>query len=358
MINYIRLSLVAATATCRRSRHHRPGPGIRAGAGPHRLGQPGELHAERRGRQGRVDGPDRRPDHRRRQVHQGHSDRRRDRHAQQHLRVQRDHRSPRHHLRAQRRHEGGLRSRRRRRRDGLHRRSLQQRQRCDEDRTRSRGSTPRPARWSRPSSHRAPAGGISDMQLANGKLYIGGAFTAVGGHPRTTARRAQRDHRRRHQHVSRRRSPTPGTAAASASSTSTSATTARTLVAVGNFKTVNGQSRPQIVMARPAPARQRTVSAWATERYTTQLRVASSTPTCATSTSRPSGDYMVVVATGAQSGGVGSGTLCDSASRWELGTAPTPRARTRAGSTTAGATRSPRPRSPAPSSTSADTSAG
>jgi hypothetical protein len=31
----------------------------------------------------------------------------------------------------------------------------------------------------------SPAGGISDMQLSNGRLYIGGAFTAVGGQPRT-----------------------------------------------------------------------------------------------------------------------------------------------------------------------------
>jgi hypothetical protein len=163
----------------------------------------------------------------------------------------------------------------------------------------------------------APAGGISDMQLVNGKLYIGGAFTAVGGHPRTLLAALN---------------PTTGADTNSLAVTFTDtwnggalgikhfdiSDDGSTLVAVGNFKTVDGLSRPQIVrldLTVPTAA----VSPWATTRYTTNCASVFDTYLRDVDIA-PSGDYMVVVATGAQSGGAGSGTLCDSASRWELGT--------------------------------------
>jgi hypothetical protein len=163
-----------------------------------------------------------------------------------------------------------------------------------------------------------PVGGISDMQLANGKLYIGGAFTSVSGHPRTLLAALN---------------------ATTGADTNTLGVTftdtwnggalgikhfdisddGSTLAAVGNFKTVDGQSRPQIVMLDlTGPTAQ--VSDWATQRYTTNCASVFDTYLRDVDIA-PSGDYMVVVATGAQSGGVGSGTLCDSASRWDLGSA-------------------------------------
>jgi hypothetical protein len=89
------------------------------------------------------------------------------------------------------------------------------------------------------------------------------------------------------------------------------------LVAVGNFRTVDGQSRPQIVKLDLTGATA-TVSSWATQRFTTNCASVFDTYLRDVDIA-PSGDFMAVVATGAQAGGVGSGTLCDSASRWELG---------------------------------------
>ena len=244
-------------------------------------------------------------------------DRRRDGHPQQHLRVQRDDGRDRQHVRAQRRHQGGLRHRRRRRRHRLHRRPVQQGQRRRQDRQgrpdqRDDRRGRHDLQGARTSTARSPT-----CSCPNGKLYIGGGFTTVDEPAAYAARRTQPDDRRRHRHgrldVRRHR----GTAAPSASSTSTSATTAATLVAVGNWRTVNGQSRPQIMMADLSgadrhperlgdaalhhPVRERLRHLHARRRH------------------RPDGDYFVVAATGAYAGGVDSGTLCDTVSRWEIG---------------------------------------
>ncbi|MCB0909249.1 MAG: PKD domain containing protein, partial [Nocardioidaceae bacterium] len=161
-------------------------------------------------------------------------------------------------------------------------------------------------------------GQVTDMQLVNGRLYIGGAFTTVGGVPRTLL--AALD---------------PATGADTGTVAFTFAQTwnggklgvkhfdisddGHTLVAVGNWRTVNGQARTQIMRADLTGATA-TLSGWATTRFTsicssrfdTYLRDVDIDPT---------GTYFVVVTTGAYSGGIGSGTLCDAASRWEL--APT-----------------------------------
>jgi hypothetical protein len=94
-----------------------------------------------------------------------------------------------------------------------------------------------------------------------------------------------------------------------------------TLVAVGNFRTVNGQSRPQIVMVNTSGATA-TLSSWATDRYTSQCASVFDTymrDVDIAPAGNGFGNYFVVAATGAYSGGVGSGTLCDTVTRWELG---------------------------------------
>lgn len=161
-----------------------------------------------------------------------------------------------------------------------------------------------------------PNGQITDMQLSGGKLYIGGSFTTVNKQPRTLLAALN-----------------PATGADTGSTALTFADTwnggtigikhfdisddGTTLVAVGNFRNVDGESRPQIMMA-DLSGPSATLSGWATQRYTTQCASVFDTYMRDVDIA-PSGDYFAVVATGAQAGGVYSGTLCDTASRWELG---------------------------------------
>ena len=60
------------------------------------------------------------------------------------------------------------------------------------------------------------------------------------------------------------------------------------------------------------------LSDWSTDRYTTQCAGVFDTYMRDVDID-PTGSYFVVAATGAYSGGVSSGTLCDTISRWELG---------------------------------------
>ena len=159
-------------------------------------------------------------------------------------------------------------------------------------------------------------GGLSDMQLVNSKLYISGGFTTVAKQPHTLLAALN---------------PLTGadTNTLDVSFTDTwnggalgikhfdISDNGSALVAVGNFRTVNGESRPQIVkLDLTGPTA--TLSPWATQRYTTNCASVFDTYLRDVDIA-PSGTYMAVVATGAQAGGVGSGTLCDTASRWELG---------------------------------------
>jgi hypothetical protein len=161
-------------------------------------------------------------------------------------------------------------------------------------------------------------GDVIDVALRAGRLYVSGAFTAIKGQPQTSL--AALD---------------PSTGALLSGVNLTFSGTwngGRTfvraidltpdgsrLVAIGNFTSVNGQSRPQIAMidtnATPAA-----LDSWATTRFTTTCSSRFETYLWEVSVS-PTGDYFTVVATGAFSGGLSTGTLCDSASRWPIGTA-------------------------------------
>jgi hypothetical protein len=167
-------------------------------------------------------------------------------------------------------------------------------------------------------SFKAPAinGEITDMQLSSGKLYIAGGFSTVASQPRTLL--AALD-------------PTTGADTGTIALTFTDpwnggelgvkhfdiSDDGSTLVAVGNWRTVNGQSRPQIMMA-DLTGPTATLSGWATQRFTTNCAGVFDTYLRDIDIA-PSGDYFVAAATGAYSGGVSSGTLCDSVSRWEIG---------------------------------------
>ena len=89
-----------------------------------------------------------------------------------------------------------------------------------------------------------------------------------------------------------------------------------TIVAIGNFATVNGLDFRQIVKlnvgSRPA-----TIADWQTNRYKS---------VCASKFDSymrdvdiaPDGTYFVVATTGAFMGGPGAGVLCDTVTRWEM----------------------------------------
>lgn len=154
------------------------------------------------------------------------------------------------------------------------------------------------------------------LHIANGKLYVAGAFKAVGGQPRTALVALD---------------PLTGADTGSVNfnfagpwnggvvrvENITMTPDGSRLVAIGNFRTVDGQSRPQIVMINTSGATA-VLDSWATSRYST---------TCSRSfetymydvDSSPDGSYFVVVTTGAYSGGPSSGTLCDGSARWEFG---------------------------------------
>jgi hypothetical protein len=163
--------------------------------------------------------------------------------------------------------------------------------------------------------------GVYDLVLANGLLYMGGAFTEVNGQPRSGLAAVD---------------PETGALAAvdvpftglhnggvSRIAKLDVTPNGSTLVATGNFTTVAGQPRHQIALldlqaATPAIDGTASLSSWATTRYDTQ---------CATKFDTyirdididPTGTYFVVATTGAFFGGANAGVLCDTSSRWELG---------------------------------------
>jgi PKD repeat protein len=87
------------------------------------------------------------------------------------------------------------------------------------------------------------------------------------------------------------------------------------MVVIGNFTKIDGLRRYQIGVIDLGQTA--TLANWATERFTTACSSSFQTYMRDVDTS-PDGKYFAVVTTGAYSGGVGSGTLCDSASRWEF----------------------------------------
>ncbi len=93
------------------------------------------------------------------------------------------------------------------------------------------------------------------------------------------------------------------------------------LAAVGNFTTVAGQPREQLAVVDLPATGQASVSSWTTDRFS-QARNG-----CAAVFDTfmrdvdfaPDGSWFVVTTTGAFAGGAGSGTLCDTITRWETG---------------------------------------
>lgn len=154
------------------------------------------------------------------------------------------------------------------------------------------------------------------LHLANGRLYVAGAFERVGGGPRTALVALDPETGDDTGHVDLTFSDTwnGGTLGITAF---TMTPDGSRLVAVGNFRNVDGQSRPQIAMIDTSGP-QAVLDSWATTRYSTNCHRRFDTYMYDVDSS-PDGSYFVAVTTGAYSGGIGSGTLCDTTARWDFG---------------------------------------
>jgi hypothetical protein len=169
------------------------------------------------------------------------------------------------------------------------------------------------------STFRAPAfnNKATSLDLVNGRLYVGGWFTRVGGVDRTllTALDAQTGADTGSLNLTCAGTWNRGTLGVEEMTVRPDGSR---LVVIGNFRTVQGQSRPQIAMV-DLTGPTATLDSWATTRYSTTCSRNHETYMWGLDAS-PDGRYFAIGTTGAYSGGPTTGTLCDTVARWEFGT--------------------------------------
>lgn len=162
-----------------------------------------------------------------------------------------------------------------------------------------------------------PDGRVSDLNVANNTLYIGGLFTQMKGTGTPRDLLAALD---------------PATGVDKGTVAFDFATTfnggslgirgmdvspgGQQMTVVGNFRNVDGQSRAQVVRIDLNGGGNATLSTWATTRLATPSAASFDTYVRDVAYS-PDGSYFVIVTTGAFTGGAATGTLADTASRWE-----------------------------------------
>jgi hypothetical protein len=159
--------------------------------------------------------------------------------------------------------------------------------------------------------------GVYDMAIANGRLYFGGAISAVNGEVRQRfAAAALPDgaldpnivvgfdgkHNGGTKRVHKLDITPDG----------------NTLIAIGNFLTVDDQDRRQIAILDISNGFA-SVTSWRTSRYEGQCHSRFDTYMRDVDVD-PDGRYFIVGTTGAFFGGANAGVMCDTVSRWELGT--------------------------------------
>lgn len=160
-----------------------------------------------------------------------------------------------------------------------------------------------------------PSGMVYDMHRAGSLLYVGGTFTRVGATARTNfaildaATGALRP------------GVDVGFAAAPRGTTRLSrldvTPDGRKLVAIGNFARVGGQPRSNVAVLDLTTAGTATVNGWRTDRYVDMVCGRNWDTVLYDVDIAPAGTWFVAVTTG---GPRGTSTLCDTATRWELGT--------------------------------------
>lgn len=167
---------------------------------------------------------------------------------------------------------------------------------------------------------RAPAfnNRATALDLLGDKLYVSGAFTRVGGVSRTLVTALDATTGADTGSLNLAFSGTWNGGKLRVDEMTVGADGTR-LVVIGNFRTVAGQSRPQIAMIDVSGANA-VLDSWSTTRFSTTCSRSFDTYMWGLDAS-PDGTYFAVGTTGAYSGGPTSGTLCDSVSRWEFGRA-------------------------------------
>lgn len=168
-------------------------------------------------------------------------------------------------------------------------------------------------------------GKVMDLELANGRLYVGGYFSTVGGQPRTGlvaldpntgADTGQVDVTFADVFYDSSTPSIPSGNSGVGVERFAMTPDGSRLIAIGNFRTVGGQSRVQVAMLDTSGPRA-SVTDWSTDRFSMACHPNFPTYTLGIDTS-PDGKYFVIGTGGAFNGGVSSGTLCDSVSRWEV----------------------------------------
>ena len=156
---------------------------------------------------------------------------------------------------------------------------------------------------------------VDDMVFANNLLYVGGAFTQIGGQGRSNLAALDPDTGAvQPLNVAFTGNHNGGTTHIAKLDVSPNG---QTLIAIGNFTSVGGQSRDQIALL-DLSGNTGSVSTWQTTRFVMQCARVFDTYIRDIDID-PTGTYFVVSTTGAFNGGLGSNTLCDTISRWELG---------------------------------------
>ena len=157
---------------------------------------------------------------------------------------------------------------------------------------------------------------VYDIKLRNGRLFVGGAFTKIGGVARS--RLAVLDP------MTGAVDPTVNLNYSGLHNDGQGRVTqldvtpdGSTLVTIGNFTTVDGQPREQVAVV-DLTTPQATLSTWQTTRFVGQCASKFDSYTTGIDID-PTGSYFVISANGAYFGGPTTGVMCDSVSRWETG---------------------------------------
>jgi hypothetical protein len=157
---------------------------------------------------------------------------------------------------------------------------------------------------------------IRDLAFARGRYYIAGYFTRVAGRPRT-AMAALTPTGRDTGRVSLRFSGTNRDGRTHVRAIDI-APGGRSIVVAGNFMRINGKPRAQLALLHVGP-RGPSVSSWSTARLRPRCgRHFDSYPRDVAFA--PNGRYFVLVTTGGPKGMQASRLLCDTVTRWDVGT--------------------------------------
>jgi hypothetical protein len=160
-----------------------------------------------------------------------------------------------------------------------------------------------------------PDNRVSDLNYANGVLYIGGYFLDFDGVPQDliAALDPNTGANLGTVHFDFANTWNGGDLGIRGMDVTPDGTK---LAVIGNFRNVDGQSRVQAAMFDLNGGAAATLSSWQTSRFTNLCQADFDTEMRDVAFS-PNSSYFVIATTGAYSGGPNAGTLCDTVSRWE-----------------------------------------